>query len=1016
MLEIGLLKDPSNRPLTTGADIVTGTAGDDTFNAVDVLIGTQSSTTDGVTTTTNVFGTSLGSADNISGGDGQDTLNVVGSAAITVAGSTVVAGVEAANFTTLAGLTANVSSWTGLTSANVLKSVAATVTAAATTDVSVTGATGAIIVDGGKAVTVSAATSNQAVTIGDTTVNAGAVSVTHSKQGSGGITIDGGTNVSVTTSAVSSGTLSVGNGAAATDRPTGSVNVTSTGTAYSDSADAYSLGAITVKGGTSVSVAQSATSSTAKAAADTTAVAVTQSAVTVTAVGTTSAVTVTQDATVTAVNAVVAVAAVNEVSTVTFGALVTGESVTIGGLTYTANVNNTAAQVSAAFANLATGATVGANAAARGDYSGSFTAEHSSGAAVNTGTTADPVWKVVFTGSGAADNLTALTSNGLAGLAAGPAADNATFVAALTQDGNNATAAKTGVMGVVGGAVGISDIGTTDAVAAVTLSGFGVATVVSDALSTLGLSNSVGPVTVTNAVTKALALNVSGYGSSTTAAALDVGSTYTSLTVDTGAVAGSDVTLSGAGLTSLTVSGSKALDLNGTALAALETVKVSGAGGLKATGLTAATTTSFDMSASSGANTVTVNATVATYAGGTGVDSVTLSAAAPTKSVNLGDGNDTLTLAAGTTSSTAALAGGDGTDTLVIAAANAATASADASFEAKISGFERLSFGGVAATAVIDLANLDEISNVTVGAVSALLSIDNMAIGGTVVLTGENSFDGTDIDVDFVDATGLADNLNVTVQVSTANLGFGTVDISGIESLALTATDTATTAADDVINTATIAIADTALKSVTISGNANVVLSVGAAVTTIDGSAMTGKLTATSNTVATAITGGSGADTLTASVTGSTIVGGAGSDTLIGSANLVTLTGGAGSDTFDISTVRSNANSYATITDFSAGDKLKVGGTGATVDFISAKVTLAATASFADYANAAAVAAGADDVAWFQFGGDTYLVQDLGDDSLAANGFINGQDNIVRLAGTIDLSLLAFNSTALTFA
>jgi S-layer protein len=195
-----------------------------------------------------------------------------------------------------------------------------------------------------------------------------------------------------------------------------------------------------------------------------------------------------------------------------------------------------------------------------------------------------------------------------------------------------------------------------------------------------------------------------------------------------------------------------------------------------------------------------------------------------------------------------------------------------------------------------------------------------------------------------------------------------------------------------------------------------VVLSAGAAVTTIDGSAMTGKLTATSNTVATTITGGSGADSLTASVNGSTLVGGAGGDTLIASANLVTLTGGTGADTFDVSYVVSNLNSYATITDFSAGDKLKVGGTGADVAFISAKITLASTASFADYANAAAAAAGADDVAWFQFGGDTYLVQDRGADSLAADGFINGQDTIVKLAGTIDLSLLTFNSTALTFA
>ena len=561
-------------------------------------------------------------------------------------------------------------------------------------------------------------------------------------------------------------------------------------------------------------------------------------------------------------------------------------------------------------------------------------------------------------------------------------------------------------MGVANGAVAITDTGTEDTLASVTLDGFSTATIGSDALASLSLSNSVAAVTVTNATTKALSLNANGYGNSTTAGALNIGATYTSLAVDTGSVAGSDITLTGGGLESLTISGSKALDLNATALAALKTLTVSGAAGLTASGLTSATITSYDLSASSGANTLTVNATTATYAGGSGVDKVTLSATAPVKSVNLGDGNDTLTLFTGTTSSTGALSGGDGTDTLAFATgANAGTASADAVFEGKISSFERLSITAVAAAATVDLANLDELSYVTVGAVTAALNIDNMAIGGTVVLTGTNT---ATTDVDFVDATGTADNLNLALNVA-GDIDFGTVDISLIESLAIVATDSSAT----TINTATIAVTDAALKSVTISGNANVILTAGAAVTTIDGSAMTGKLTAESNTVATTITGGSGADTLTADVTGSTVVGNAGNDTLIADANLVTLTGGAGADTFNVSDVVSNSNSYATITDFSAGDKLKVGGVAADVGFISAKIVLGSTASFDAYANAAAAAAGEDDVAWFQFGGNTYVVQDLGTDSAA---FVSGEDNIVQLTGTIDLSLLTFNSTNLTFA
>ena len=954
-------------------------------------------------------GTTVTALDVINGGDGTDTLDLVHTSGDSTTGpdtvipaSASMSSVEVVNVrSSHTSLTLDLSGTniSGVTQLNSTQSAITTLTAAATTDVNVSGATGVIKVDGGKAVTVSAVLAGQNVTIGDTTDAAGAISVTHTKQGSGVIDVDGKAAVSVTASSVSTGSVIVGAAG-------GAVAVTSTGAAYAATTADTTLGTISITGGSAVTVVQAATSSSSAAAADTTNTTITQSGVSVDAGNTATSVSVTQTAAVTAANAVAAVAGVNQADTVTFIALTAGTAVTVGGLTYTATAANTAAQTAAAFANLAAGATTGANSTALGEYSGTF-GSYSTGS-VTTTTAAGST--VVATASAAAAPATVIAVSDTVVTA------GVDVASAITTAGVAAVTAVTGVMGAINGTVGISDTGSKDTLASVTLDGFAGTTIGSDALSSLSLSNSVAGVTVTNATTKALSLNAAGYGNSTTAPALDIGATYTSLAVDTGAVAGSDFTLTGGGLTSLTVSGSKALDLNASSLAALKTLTVSGAAGLTASGLTSATVTSFDLSASSGANTLTVDATTATYAGGSGVDKVTLSAAAPVKSVNLGDGNDTLTLATGTTSSTGALSGGDGTDTLVFATgANAGTASADAVFEGKISSFERLSITAVAATATVDLANLDEISYVTVGAVSAALNIDNMAIGGTVVLTGINS---ATTDVDFVDATGTADNLNLALNVS-SDINFGTIDLSLIESLAIVATDSSTTA----INTATIAITDAALKSVTISGNANVDLSAGAAVTTIDGSAMTGKLTATSNTVATTITGGSGADTLTASVTGSTLVGNAGNDTLIVGglgviANLVTLTGGAGSDTFDVSDVVSNLNSYATITDFSAGDKLKVAAAGGAtgVDFVSAKITLASTASFADYANAAAAAAGEDDVAWFQFGGDTYVVQDLGTDSTALTGFENGVDNIVKLTGTIDLSLLAFSSTALTFA
>ncbi|MFZ9297815.1 MAG: flagellar hook-basal body complex protein, partial [Hylemonella sp.] len=69
-----------------------------------------------------------------------------------------------------------------------------------------------------------------------------------------------------------------------------------------------------------------------------------------------------------------------EVDTITFSDLAAGESVTVGGLTYTSTGASTAAQVAAAFASLANGATTGGGTAT-GTYSGTFTSSWTTGAA-----------------------------------------------------------------------------------------------------------------------------------------------------------------------------------------------------------------------------------------------------------------------------------------------------------------------------------------------------------------------------------------------------------------------------------------------------------------------------------------------------------------------------------------------------------------------------------------------------------------------------------------------------------
>lgn len=971
--------------LTTSADFgsdFTGGTGSDTFTGL--LSGTAANVT-------------IGSLDVINGGLGTDTFLILdetgGQNIATAAPLFQMSAIENIEIRSVGAAT---QTFTGagiadVAQINVTQAAAATITAKATQSVDVSGATGAITVDGGLNVDVTAA-AGQTVDVGSGTAASGVINVTSAALGAGVLETNGGTDVTVTASGQTTGRVDVGDDGAAADLASGAIVVNATGAAYT-AAGAVTLGAIETDGGSTVVVTQVAASSTAAAAADGAAANRTQSAVTVDGGASTTSVSVSQDAAVTAVNAVAAVAAVNEVTTVTFNAASANDVITVGGLSFTASVNLTAAQVAAAFANLSAGDTVGSSVL--GTYSGAFQASTSSGAVA---TTAAGVSTVAFTGVGntAVAAATHVDNNAVA---------VAGIATVITTNGVNAVAAVTGVMGVVGGAIVVDDNATSGSITEISLDGYGAASDITDAdaLTSLSLSNSAQGITVDAAVTS-LTLNVDGI---TGGAAIDLddgaganNDTITSLVVNSSGTA-SAIAVEVAAATSLTVNAASNINLTGSTYTALTGVTLTGSANITADFSAAAALASTNASGASGTNTITLNATTSTYTGGSGADAVTLSAAAPTKAVSLGAGNDTLNLATGTTSATGALDGGAG-DQDVIAffkAEDAGTATATALFEAQISGFERASFGATAAGATIDLANLDDISYITLAANAAAVNIDSMANGGTVVVTGAQT---ATLDIDLLDATGTSDSLNISTVVSTADVNIGTIDITGVEAVSIVATDTSTAAG---IQTATLSLTDANLTSVTVSGNGALALTAGAAVTTINGSAMTGALTAGSNTVATTITGGSGNDTLTANVSGDVLVGGAGSDTLVVNADLVTLTGGAGDDIFDVSAAVSNSNSYATI-DADSGDSIILDA--AIASHASTAVSLAATASFGDYVDAAVVAAGSNGSAWFQFGGDTYLVNNVGAADVA---FTNGTDIIVQLDGLVDLSTATLNTT-----
>lgn len=480
------------------------------------------------------------------------------------------------------------------------------------------------------------------------------------------------------------------------------------------------------------------------------------------------------------------------------------------------------------------------------------------------------------------------------------------------------TDAVEGVMGVNNGAVTIADANAGSATAAgtiaeVTLNNFGDATINSSALTTVNLSGtgtslgvSRGALTATPTPTaNTLALNVEGLTTTgaitdSEAAAADDGFTTIDITAT-----GDDTTIASlvaADATTLTISGDATVTLTGLTAAALTSVTVEDGG-------------------------VTIDSTLATgasFTSGSGNDAIKV--AATTKAIATGAGDDTVTMASGTTTITGSIDAGDGTDTLVMDAANAVTATVDATAKAafadKISNFEKLSLGGVAATGEVKLNNLDNINDISVAGVSA---------SQVLTLSGAT----TGVNVRFADATQTATTVTLATPAGTAdvaNIFTTSADDNGITLAALTLTDFEiinfttedSTAETDVVSQTTVTtLTAAAAKTITVTGNGGLALTTATsatALTSFDASGVTAGtvsyttgalaaaatltggdgndiLNAHSATQAVSIDGGEGDDTIDgSSATASTLNGDAGNDTITGGTGADTITGGEGDD------------------------------------------------------------------------------------------------------------------------
>jgi hypothetical protein len=309
---------------------------------------------------------------------------------------------------------------------------------------------------------------------------------------------------------------------------------------------------------------------------------------------------------------------------------------------------------------------------------------------------------------------------------------------------------------------------------------------------------------------------------------------------------------------------------------------------------------------------------------------------------------------------------------------------------------------------------------------STAATLSGLDAGATVELGAAGTFT-----VDLLTDSGSSDVINLVIK-SDGTLDVLDVVTTNIETVNLSAVDTfvdvtggkdafGTNIADgkdDTNSVQNIDINSDTTTAMNVTGDADLTINIDNAggtstLATVDANAFTGKLTVTLDgaTAGTTITGGSGDDTFVASGAGDVIKGGAGADTIT-LTNTTTATGGAGNDTFIFATT-ATATTYSTITDLSAGDVIST--TGAVADnFVSTMVTGTAMSTFANMLDAAIVAAADlgdatldDAMAYFQFGGNTYLVTDS--DTQTADTF-QSTDSVLEITGLVDLSAASFNT------
>ena len=381
----------------------------------------------------------------------------------------------------------------------------------------------------------------------------------------------------------------------------------------------------------------------------------------------------------------------------------------------------------------------------------------------------------------------------------------------------------------------------------------------------------------------------------------------------------------------------------------------------------------------------------------------------------LGSGDDVVKLNLSTTltdQKKQTIDGGAGTDLLMIDATIAAGGKID---DVTINNFEGLKISGQIGATAIDMAKWTGFSHITLvgdssaSVTSANATFDNLLNNSTITLEGKKADHNITLNIKDA-ATGTNDTVNIVLDPKTFTVSGsdkiglnngGNFVIDDIENVNITSNlDTEKT--EGVKNTVKFnATADAkgVLTNATIKGDADTEVIFGSNIKKIkalDASALEGKFTFDS----------------TAHLADKAVIkGGAKDDTItFASTMATTVTGGAGKDTFvinkGIDPVTFAASKTSTITDFTKGDIIKIGGSAPAVT--QDKIVKYETSGSLDFANnfkEALKAAGNQKVAYFTYrdpdsnSTDTYVVKSNGADAVA-----DPNDYVVKLSGAVDLS------------